>query len=135
MQEGGKKNPPPGPVPAPRKRFSEYKKYNPSFPNKEHKKEDIKKENPNQVRKNSGIADNMKNMKAMLEKRGGVGGFGAPRHSAQIMGMPFGMPMPNKGTNKNVDEKPKIEEREPLDKTLDKIAVQKNKKKMKRPDF
>ena len=78
------------------------------------------KKEENQKLNNNGVSNKINNMKEMLMKRGG--GFGAPRNSAQIMGMPFGMPMPmkNKGSS-NIVEKPKIEEREELDKKLEKL--------------
>lgn len=127
MQQGVQKNPLPAPAPLPKKRFSAYQKYVPSLHTQPKKEE-------NQKLNNNGVSNKINNMKEMLMKRGG--GFGAPRNSAQIMGMPFGMPMPmkNKGTN-NIVEEPKIEEREELDKKLEKIGIQKNKKKKKRPDF
>ena len=127
MQQGVQKNPLPAPAPLPKKRFSAYQKYVPSLHTQPKKEE-------NQKLNNNGVSNKINNMKEMLMKRGG--GFGAPRNSAQIMGMPFGMPMPmkNKGSS-NIVEKPKIEEREELDKKLEKIGIQKNKKKKKRPDF
>ena len=73
-----------------------------------------------------------KEMQAMLAQRGV--GFGAPRPSAQMMGMPHGFGNMNINKNDNKSN-PSVEEREDLDKKLDKIVVQKNKKKKKKPNL
>ena len=99
----------------------------------------LKLNNPQQPRGSQmpggkGFSDKMKNMAAMFEKRGG---FGAPRPSAQIMGMPHGFSplMINNNNNRMGQQAPIVEENEDLEKKLENIVVQKNKKKKKRIDF
>ena len=123
MSGGIKLNPNPQPA-APKKRLSNEIKFNPQPFN------DKKSESqPNPI---GGIGEKMKNMKAMLEKKGG---FGMPRPSAQMFGMPRGFSdmMINKNNN-NSGNGPIAEEREDMEKKLDKIVVQK-KKKSKKPTF
>ena len=123
MSGGIKLNPNPQPA-APKKRLSNEIKFNPQPFN------DKKSESqPNPI---GGISEKMKNMKAMLEKKGG---FGMPRPSAQMFGMPHGFSdmMINKNNN-NSGNGPIAEEREDMEKKLDKIVVQK-KKKSKKPTF
>ena len=75
-----------------------------------------------------GKPNKFKDFKAMLEKKGGM--FGAPRPSAQMMGMPHGFAgMMNKKDQNN--QGPIFEENKDLVQKLDVIKVQKKKKKAK----
>ena len=75
-----------------------------------------------------GKKNQMNQFKAMLEKKGG---FGAPRPSGQIMGMPHGFGMMMNKDNDKGGQEVKINKEEKLEDTLDKINVQKKKKKSK----
>ena len=65
----------------------------------------------------------------MLEKKGGM--FGAPRPSAQMMGMPHGFAGMMINKNDKGGQGPTFEENKDLVKKLDAIKVQKKKKKAK----
>jgi len=126
MQGGIKLNPAPQPA-APQKKFSKEAIAN-KFQNNAPKKEQMP------MPMGGGFKDKMKNMQEMFAKKGG--GFGAPRPSAQMMGMPHGLAnmMANNNDN-NMGGKPVVEERVDLEKKLDNIAVQKFKKKKSRVIF
>ena len=122
LAQGGFKVNPPQQQPAIKKRFSIEETSNKPQNNA------AKKEN-----KPISLGGNkFKEMQAMLAQRGV--GFGAPRPSAQMMGMPHGFGNMNINKNDNKSN-PSVEEREDLDKKLDKIVVQKNKKKKKKPNL
>ena len=119
MMAGGIKLNQPPQAAAPKKRFSQD-----TLPKNEPKKEEIKQK-PMQF--GGGKSNQMNQFKAMLEKKGG---FGAPRPSAQMMGMPhgFGMMMNN---NDKGGQEPKHDKGDELEDTLNKINIQKKKKKSK----
>ena len=125
MQGGIKLNPAPQPA-APQKKLSKEAIAN-KFQNNAPKKEQMP------MPMGGGFKDKMKNMQEMFAKKGG---FGAPRPSAQMMGMPHGLAnmMANNNDN-NMGGKPVVEERVDLEKKLDNIAVQKFKKKKSRVIF
>ena len=119
MSGGIKLNQPPQAA-APKKRFSQD-----TQPKNEPKKEETK---PKQMEFGGGKKNQMNQFKAMLEKKGG---FGAPRPSGQIMGMPHGFGMMMNKDNDKGGQEVKINKEEKLEDTLDKINVQKKKKKSK----
>ena len=82
--------------------------------------------------KGSEFQNKMKNMQAMFIQKGG---FGAPRPSAQIMGMPHGFSNLMGNNINNKGNGISVEKHEDLEKKLDKIVVQKNKKKKKKISF
>ena len=126
MQGGIKLNPAPKPA-APQKKLSKEAIAN-KFQN------NAPKNDQKPMPMGGGFKDKMKNMQEMFAKKGG---FGAPRPSAQLMGMPHGLAnmMINNNDNNMGGQKPVVEEREDLEKKLDNIVVQKSKKKKSRVIF
>ena len=126
MQGGIKLNPAPKPA-APQKKLSKEAIAN-KFQN------NAPKNDQKPMPMGGGFKDKMKNMQEMFAKKGG---FGAPRPSAQLMGMPHGLAnmMINNNDNNKGGQKPVVEEREDLEKKLNNIAVQKFKKKKSRVVF
>ena len=116
---GGIKFNPPQQAAAPVKRLS-----HDIFPKNEPKKEESKP-----MHFGGGQLNKMKDFKAMFEKRGGI--MGAQRPSAQMMGMPHGFGGMMLNNNDNSGQGPTVDENKDLDKKLDKIPVQKKKKKAK----
>ena len=116
---GGIKFNPPQQAAAPVKRLS-----HDIFPKNEPKKEESKP-----MHFGGGQPNKMKDFKAMFEKRGGI--MGAQRPSAQMMGMPHGFGGMMLNNNDNSGQGPTVDENKDLDKKLDKIPVQKKKKKAK----
>ena len=120
LMQGGVKLNQPQPA-APKKRF-----------NKEELSHKFQKNEPKNVQKpmqvGSGFNEKMKNMQAMFAQKGG---FGAPRPSAQIMGMPH--ELANLMINNNDNNQG--QSHEDLEKKLENIVVQKNKKKKKKISF
>ena len=94
------------------------------FPKNEPKKQESKPLNFGGAKPNK-----FKDFKAMLEKKGGM--FGAPRPSAQMMGMPHGFAGMMINKNDKGGQGPTFEENKDLVKKLDAIKVQKKKKKAK----
>ena len=94
------------------------------FPKNEPKKQESKPLNFGGAKPNK-----FKDFKAMLEKKGGM--FGAPRPSAQMMGMPHGFAGMMINKNDKGGQGPTLEENKDLVKKLDAIKVQKKKKKAK----
>ena len=149
MMSGGanlKPNNGPNPVAAPR-RMSAFEggklNFNPgNIANKTDEKKDNKAKPDDN--KPSGSGNKFNQMKMMLEKRGGP--RMGPRPSA-IMGMPhfgnFGININNNNNNQDlniIEEKSdKLKEgynpADDLEKKLEKVVVQKNKKKIKKPTF
>ena len=141
MMEGqGKVNNNPKPAPAPQKRFSAIEN---KFSFNQEKKEE--KNNKPTTKKNeskpSGPVNKFSDMKKMLEMRG-IGGGSRP--SAQLMGVPnLGNMGQNNNTNQNAGiVKEKVDKENPgynpvndLEKKLDNIVVQKDKKKKKKINF
>ena len=145
MSGGVKPNNGPNPAPAPR-RMSAFEggklNFNPgNIANKNDEKKDNKAKPDDN--KPSGSGNKFNQMKMMLEKRGGP--RMGPRPSA-IMGMPhFGNFGINNNNNNNQDlniieeKSDKLKEGynpvDDLEKKLEKVVVQKNKKKIKKPTF
>ena len=94
------------------------------FPKNEPKKQESKPLNFGGAKPNK-----FKDFKAMLEKKGGM--FGAPRPSAQMMGMPHGFAGMMINKNDKGGQGPTFGENKDLVKKLDAIKVQKKKKKAK----
>ena len=128
---------------APRERrhsaFENKMKFNPELvlKNEEKNKEKSKEEN-----KPASFKDKLNNMKNMFENKG-MRMIGAPRPSAQLMGMPK---FENLGKNNNAQNLEIIEEKsdkmvsgynpvDDLEKKLEKVVIKKDKKKMKKPTF
>ena len=118
MMSGGIKLNQPPQAAAPKKRFSQD-----TLPKNEPKKEETK---PKPMQFGGGKSNQMNQFKAMLEKKGG---FGAPRPSAQMMGMPHGFGMMMNNNNDKGGQEPKVDKGEELEDTLNKINIQKKKKK------
>ena len=146
MMSSGPRMPMPGRPNDPFKRHSAVEnniKFNPEAVLK-------KEEKPNQDKtkvrkeedKSASFKDNFNNMKKMLENKG-MRMIGAPRPSAQIMGMPR---FDNFRQNNNTQNLEIIEEKsdkmasgynpvDDLEKKLENVVIKKDKKKKKKPTF
>ena len=142
MQGGGqaKINPPkPAPAPQAQKRMSAAEnlfKFNQGL-NNDNKKEEKKVSNNNKVNDNKKNA--FKDKLNMFANRGMMGA-GRPRQSAQLNNVPnFGNLMKNKDSGIIQDNpdilKPGFQPSDELEKKLDVIVVQKDKKKKKKVNF